>query len=103
MTDDHWVPPTASAYGVDAGSSTASAVEPLDWRQDSEPKSPVAASTVSPCAAACSKVVFSAAASPPGSSASHCNQLVLMTDASSASTIRVHWSSQSGVNTFPVS
>jgi hypothetical protein len=59
------VPPTAVTNGWLAGSSTASAWDPLPpTLQAEDPESPDAASTVSPWLAASSKSVFSVAMRP---------------------------------------
>src|SRR5487761_1903800 len=90
------VPPTATTYGWDAGSSTERCGntgeddENSVFAQSSEPSSPEEAKTVWPWAAASSKSRFSTCAAPGApiaSACSHSPQLVVITFARSSDTI----------------
>ena len=82
------VPPTPVMFGSSAGVSTASAEEPLPLaKQSAEPLSPVAATTVWPCATACASRMSSAELNVGSDDGSHRPQLVETASAVSSKTI----------------
>jgi len=85
-------PPTPVTYGCDAGSSTANSLpDEVPLSHPSEPESPVAASTVWPCATIASKIKFSGATRPNSIAiGSQKPALVLTTCASSSACIAPH-------------
>jgi len=54
------VPPTLVTQGCEGGSRTLTIVVPSERMQENAPVSPSAPNTLCPCAAICSKTVFSA-------------------------------------------